>query len=536
MCTLGIKTSISKTHKFIMFQLYKKHYAMAVLVVAIVALAGCDKSVEKPALEGYAPAKMDNNGGTWKIYLPDTLTVSVATPSATTSAEYTTELSDVKAAIASRTAEQEDVANYWNTGAVYRWNEIARDLAAKYNLPPAARPDGTYPVPDATKPFDEPKFPFANPPYASRAFAYLAVAQYEALVVCWDAKFAHNRPAPGKVDGSIAPLKPLSDLPSYPSEDAVVAAASFEMLKVLFPCEVEYLTQLRDEAVESRIWAGTNVRSDLVAGQAIGVAVAQKVLGRAKTDGMGMANKPNADGSIAAIRDAAQALDPSLELWKSLEIPVRPPLLPAFGKVKTWNMATADLAIVRPPQPPSIGSEAFLRDLEELQDIAKNPKREQTRIASFWGDGPGSYTPPGHWNRIAADLAYADRQNELRFARTMALVGTAVQDAGISCWDTKYFYYYPRPFQMDNDVLSPIGTPNFPSYTSGHSTFSAGAAEVLAHLFPSQAGDMRSQAKEASDSRIYGCIHFRFDCEQGLEAGKKIAAFAITRAQTDGAE
>ena len=40
-----------------------------------------------------------------------------------------------------------------------RWNQIVRGLVARYSLPPAPRPDGTYPVPDAENPFADPQFP-----------------------------------------------------------------------------------------------------------------------------------------------------------------------------------------------------------------------------------------------------------------------------------------------------------------------------------------------------------------------------------------
>jgi hypothetical protein len=55
----------------------------------------------------------------------------------------------------------------------------------------------------------------------------------------------------------------------------------------------------------------------------------------------------------------------------------------------------------------------------------------------------------------------------------------AIVDAGISCWDAKYYYHYPRPIQVIPGFKTILGTPNFPAYTSGHSTFSAAAAEVL---------------------------------------------------------
>jgi hypothetical protein len=502
----------------------------------LVAFAACDKSAEELSLTNYAPTKLDANGGTWTLYLPDTLQIALEAPAAANSGTYRDELNELKGIISSRTTQQTERANWWNAGATYRWHQIARDLAAKYNLPPVAGPDGKYPIPDPNNPFNEPKFPFANPPYASRAFAYLAVAQYEALVMCWREKYAHNRLAPSKNDPSVITLRPVSDLPSYPSEDAVVASASFEMLKVMFPCEVEYLTRMRDEATDSRLWAGTNVKSDLIAGTTIGQRVARKVLGRYRTDGMGAANKPNVDGTVPQLIEAAKAIDPALVPWESLESPKRPPLLPAFGKVRPWNMATSDLAVVRPPLPPSVGSNMYEAELQELRDIVKKSDPEQRRIAIFWADGPGSYTPPGHWDRYAADLAFKAQMNELRFARTMALTCTAVQDAGISCWDTKYHYFTARPFQMDNEITSILGTPNFPSYTSGHSTFSSAGAETLAFLFPEEAAYLRDQAFEASESRIFGTIHFRSDCEQGIEAGKKIAGFAIMRAVNDGAQ
>jgi PAP2 superfamily len=171
-----------------------------------------------------------------------------------------------------------------------------------------------------------------------------------------------------------------------------------------------------------------------------------------------------------------------------------------------------------------------------LVNLAKKQTREQARIANFWADGAGSYTPPGHWHRTAANLCREDKYSEVRTARTLALMATAVQDAGISCWDTKYYYYYPRPNQMDKRIKTSVGLPNFPSYTSGHSTFSAAAATVLGYVFPGQKSTLDAQAKEASESRIFGLIHYRFDCEKGLEAGKKVGDFAIERGKKDGGE
>ena len=80
-----------------------------------------------------------------------------------------------------------------------------------------------------------------------------------------------------------------------------------------------------------------------------------------------------------------------------------------------------------------------------------------------------------------------------------------------------------------------IGLPNFPAYPSGHSTFSAAAAEVLSYVFPAAASDFDGMKEEASISRLYGGIHYRSDIERGKEHGARIAGYAVRFAQTDGA-
>ncbi len=124
----------------------------------------------------------------------------------------------------------------------------------------------------------------------------------------------------------------------------------------------------------------------------------------------------------------------------------------------------------------------------------------------------------------------------MRTARVYAYLNAAMMDAGISCWDTKYYYMYPRPPQADENIKCLFGVPNFPSYTSGHSTFSAAAATVLGYIFPADVNTFNEYAKEASDSRIYSRIHFRFDCEVGLEVGTNIGNYAVEVAKVDGAD
>jgi PAP2 superfamily len=511
----------------------KNIYPFAILAAAFILPASCEKTAPTLERAPYPETALEADADTWKTYIiPADVTIAVPEPELATSDAYKAELSALKSAMSSATEEQKEAAQYWGGNAIARWHEITREMAANYNAPPNYNSDGTYPVPDANNPTAYPRFPFANPPYASRVFALLAVAQYDALVATWKYKKQHQRLAPYKNDNSIQPTIPQNDLPSYPSEDAVIAAASREVLKFLFPGEKTVLDAYADEHKNSRLWAGANVQSDIDAGEIIGAFVAAQVIAYAKTDKMGAANKQS-DYPLLQEDAKARGLN---QLWTSREIPARPPLLPFFGNVKTWNMTFDEMVGIRPVAPPAPGTAEFQKDLDEMKDLAKNRTREHFRIASYWADGPGTYTPPGHWDRKATELIYESQLNEIRSARVMALVCTAMQDAGISCWNTKYYYLTQRPSEVSEDIKTCTGIPNFPGYTSGHSTFSGAAAQILQHLFPAHAAELDAMASEASSSRIYGCIHFRVDCEKGLEAGKKIGDFAIVRAKQDGAE
>jgi hypothetical protein len=81
-----------------------------------------------------------------------------------------------------------------------------------------------------------------------------------------------------------------------------------------------------------------------------------------------------------------------------------------------------------------------------------------------------------------------------------------------------------------------VGLPNFPSYTSGHSTFSAAAAEVLSYLFPRGASSFNDQKDEAAVSRLYAGIHYRSDIEVGKDHGKRVGGYTVSFARIDGAD
>lgn len=513
----------------------KKNVSFILLVIFLMLQLSCSKDAPNTTDNAplLAPAKTDIDAGLWRpVLLTGPTEFPVAAPAAVTTPGYIAELNEIKGYQRDLTASQEASIKYWGAGGVLRWNELMRQLVSKYNLPPYQNADGTYPFPSANNPFAYPLFPFANPPYAARAYAYVSAAQYDALVAAWHYKKLYNRPAPYKTDASIKAKLTTSDLPSYPSEDAVLAGVTAEMMKLLFPGEIAFIQQKADEQKLSKIMAGVATRSDIEAGEALGRLVAQKFTTRARADRAGAAAGNQASWTALETNTIGRGEIP----WISMETPKRPPMLPGFGNVRPFLFDETTTPTLRPGPPPSTSSEQMKKELAEILDFVKNPTPERIRITHFWADGIATPTPPGHWGAIADADFIKQGFSEVRWARNMALLNMAMMDAAIVCWDTKYFYFNPRPSQLNPEIKTLTGLPNFPAYISGHSTFSAAAATILSHIVPARAKDYDAMAKEASISRMYGGIHYRSDCEKGLETGNKVGAYAVSRAKTDGAD
>ena len=139
-------------------------------------------------------------------------------------------------------------------------------------------------------------------------------------------------------------------------------------------------------------------------------------------------------------------------------------------------------------------------------------------------------------------------------AEAYARGGSAVTDAFIQCWYTKYLFNLQHPVTyiqdyIDGTRLPYTTTPPFLTYTSGHSTQSGAAAAVLTAMFgikaftdtthtdhdlmPSQEprsfSSFDEAAEEAVVSRLYGGIHFPFDNDDGLTSGQCIGRAIIDR-------
>jgi PAP2 superfamily len=322
-----------------------------------------------------------------------------------------------------------------------------------------------------------------DPPQASRLYALLSIAQHDAA---WS-----ERDANGDNGSEVAASDYLRRLR--------IEGASRTILSALLPGDLEYISEFRfrdsyptlpSEALESAYRSGG--------------ATALQLLKKRQNDGS----------------DEASELAPPAGsyVWRSFQN--KPPVRPWWGYVRP--LAVKDIADFIPAMPP-LDAEALDSALAEVRRASSNATAHQRELIQAWADGPGTYTPPGHWNAIAAGLIEERRRTEVDAARVLSLCNIAMMDAGIACWRAKYTYWLARPSQLDSTINPLIPVPNFPSYTSGHSAFSAAAASVLEHMFPEEKASLRMMAEQAAISRLHAGIHFSFDVREGMLQGKRIA-------------
>jgi hypothetical protein len=123
------------------------------------------------------------------------------------------------------------------------------------------------------------EYGFAERPLeAARAFALASFAVHDAVVACWDAKYAYWAMRPSQVDLELKPLFPPPNHPSYPAAHACISTAAGQTLAGLFPRDAEPLRALAKQAADSRMWAGIHFPSDVEAGRVIGEAVAKQAV------------------------------------------------------------------------------------------------------------------------------------------------------------------------------------------------------------------------------------------------------------------
>lgn len=321
-----------------------------------------------------------------------------------------------------------------------------------------------------------------------RDFAYLSLAQYEALTTARHSK--HEEGGAARVQGAIV-------------------GASLAVLQSLLPAGA---TQFANEAAADRSAAAAVGEQDAFdAGVTLGRSIGTDVIASASTD------------RFNAVWTGTVPVGPGL--WFSSANPAAPPLLPLLGQMRPFFMASGDQ--FRPPPPPTFRSPEYLAFLAEVRHFSDTRTPEQLAIAKFWAQTTGSLTA-GFWNEEAARVAQQHHLSERRVARTLALANMAAMDAIIACHDAKYTYWLIRPPQADPAITTPVGLPNHPSYAANHACLSGAFAYVLGTLIPQESDRLAAMADEAGESRLYAGIHYRFDKDAGLRIGRQVSDLALS--------
>ncbi len=296
---------------------------------------------------------------------------------------------------------------------------------------------------------------------------------------------------------------------------------------------------------------------------------------------------------------------------------------PHWGAVRPFALTSGDQ--FRPPAPPQLGSgepytdglgqtmtndQAYRAQVAQVLAMSAQLTDEQKVIAEFWADGPRSDTPPGHWNALAHGVSYRDYHTLDDDVKMFLALNGALFDASISAWDAKRAYDYIRPISAIHhlyagQIIEAWGGPNrgtqaipasawlpyqaldfvtpaFAEYISGHSTFSAAAAEVLTRFtgsnqfydgvtvlynedfnrdgVPDLLGEyiasaglpigankfenvpthpvvlhwptFQDAADQAGISRLYGGIHFQDGDLRGRAVGRQVGAQAYALAES----
>lgn len=365
------------------------------------------------------------------------------------------------------------------------------------------------------------------PPMASRALAMVSTAVFDAV---------------NSIDGRYQSYSGVAAVSPLASTEAAAAAAARDVLVSLFPAR----TATFDAALTATL-ATLPVDANTTAGFNAGKTAATSIITLRTGDG----------------KDAPSTYAPSglNGRWAPTTAGGNA-VLPQWGGVKPWAMTMGNQ--FRPLSPPGIDTTEYSSAFALVRQLGSNSstvrRADQTATAFFWAGGPGTATPPGQWNMIAQTVAEQQDLSTPEASRMYALLNIALADAAIACWDAKYAYDYWRPVtairngSTDGNAGTPgdaawtplLTTPSFPSYTSGHSTFSSAAAAVLAAFYgtdtipftatsevPGVANrsfrSFTAAANEAGMSRIYGGIHFGFDNKAGLTAGRALGNWVASR-------
>ena len=386
-----------------------------------------------------------------------------------------------------------------------------------------------------------------NPPAASRVYGYALFGAYQVASL-----------TKGRVPGLNKKLNtdPKFQPVSFPKKTNVAFCSNYAMLEIgraLMPSG--YMLEENKKALVDYV-KKVKKMSDREIAQQIRYAmdVATQVIAYARTDGY---NKLSTYTRYTPKKGEGYWYPTPPAFMAAVE--------PWWETVRPFYLDSAGQFAPLPPAPFSRDpSSSFYKQMNEVYEVTRNLTDEQRAIASFWDCNPFAVSfsghmaiglkkisPAGHWMGITG-IACSKAGISLDSAIYIhTIVATTLHDAFISCWKEKFRSDRIRPETAINKYLDPdwrplLQTPPFPEYSSGHSVVSSSVAVILTHFLGDDFSftdtseiyfglperhfnSFNEAANEAALSRLYGGIHFRDACEQGLEQGRNVGQFVLNR-------
>ena len=258
--------------------------------------------------------------------------------------------------------------------------------------------------------------------------------------------------------------------------------------------------------------------------------------------------------------------------WKPTPPDYMEGIEPHWNKIRPMVLKSADQFPPVDPYPVTMDKDSpFYKELIEVYEtgnmIAENKDSEEAQIASFWDCNPyvshhkghamfatKKITPGGHWIGIVKIASELKNDSFDHTVNAYMMTSIALFDGFISCWDTKWNTLVVRPETLinqyiDEEWLPHLQTPPFPEYTSGHSVISRAAAIALTAVYGDNfefldttervygLGDRSFKSfidasNEAAMSRLYGGIHYRRACEEGVKQGEAVGTYIVKNLMT----
>ncbi|RYY30428.1 MAG: phosphatase PAP2 family protein [Sphingobacteriaceae bacterium] len=392
-------------------------------------------------------------------------------------------------------------------------------------------------------------FDIYSPPVASRIYAYISVAGYEAAI--------NRNPKYFSLAGQLNGLKnmPKPDPHKKYSFNLAAVQAILSVGKKLVNSEgrieafhTKLITEFTDAGMPDEVFKNSVDYGNLVAKAVLAWAAKDHYK---QTRSLSKYTVTTDEGS-----------------WK--------PTPPAYFKAvePNWNKIrpfVVDSAQQFKPLPAVVFSaktgSPFYVLAKAVYDAGVNLTENQKQISDFWDCNPfrmntnghtmfavKKISPGGHWINISGLACKKIDADFVRTAETYTCVAVVIADAFISCWDEKYRSKVIRPETYINQYINQnwmpeLQTPPFPEYTSGHSVISTASAVMLTKLMGDhfefadssevQFGlpvrrfkSFRVAAQEAAISRFYGGIHYMNSIQNGITEGEQLATFITGKLKT----